>query len=214
MLDLIFFTSASIINLLTGASTTVTNFLVKYGYAAIIILMGLESASLPIPSEVVLPLIGKSVAEGTLNAYLAFACTMIGTAIGISVDYAIAYYLGKDVIYKHLNFFHVKRETIDSFEEWFRSNGSFAVFISRLLPVVRGLISIPAGFAEMPLKKFFFYSLVAAAIWNAALMYFGYAVLSTTNAQLLFGGIGVFAIVLYLIYHFSLDRIKKSGHRK
>ncbi len=211
---IVLITLASVLHLVTGTYVAVTAFLTKYGYAAIVVLMVLESASLPIPSEVVLPLIGKYVASGLLNPYLAFACTMIGTAIGISVDYAIAYYFGKDVVYKHLHAFHVKKETVDAFDAWFDSNGAFAVFVSRLLPIVRGLISLPAGFARMPLKKFFLYSLVASAIWNAALMYFGYALLSTNNVDILFAAVAVLAIVLYAIYYLAVGRIRKASHKK
>lgn len=211
---IIMFTTASVLHLLTGTYSVITAFIARYGYAAIVVLMGLESASLPIPSEVVLPLIGKYIATGLLNPYVAFICTMIGTAIGISVDYAIAYYFGKDVVYKHLHAFHIKKGTVDAFDAWFNSNGAFAVFISRLLPIVRGLISLPAGFARMPLRKFFLYSLVASAIWNAALMYFGYALQSTTNVQVLFAAVAVFAIVLYVIYRLAMARIRKASAGK
>jgi membrane protein DedA with SNARE-associated domain len=206
-------TAASVLHLLTGTYSTISTFIIRYAYAAVIVLMGLESASLPIPSEVVLPLIGSFAAKNLLNPYVAFVCTMIGTVIGISVDYAIAYFVGKDVVYKHLGALHIKKETLDSFDRWFSANGDFAVFVSRLLPVVRGLISFPAGFAQMPLKKFFFYSLAGSAIWNAALIAFGYYALSASNADILFAAIAAFAIVLYLIYHVALKKIKGAGRR-
>ena len=196
--------------LLTGAYSAITSFVHLYGYLAIVVLMALESASLPIPSEVILPLAGHFIALGEMNPYLAVIATIIGTAIGISFDYAVAYLLGKELIYKHLHSFHIQKRMLDHFDRWFAENGSFAVFVSRLLPVIRGLISFPAGFAQMPLRKFYLYSLTGALIWNVALMAFGYYALSITNLQLLLGVVAAFAIVLYLIYHISLKRIRRK----
>ena len=187
----------------------ITAFISKYAYAAILFLMTLESASLPVPSEVVLPLIGYLAFKGTLNVYLGFAAAVIGSMAGIAIDYYIAYYLGKDVVYKHLKLFHIKEESVRAFEEWFAKNGAFAVFVARLLPVVRGLISLPAGFAQMPQKKFFLYSLLGTLIWDTALILFGYYALSTQNVYLLFGSIAVFAVVLYALYLYFARKIRK-----
>lgn len=188
----------------------ITAYIGKYAYAAILFLMALESASLPVPSEVVLPLIGLLAFKGTLNIYLGFAAAVTGSMIGIAVDYYIAYYLGKDVVYKHLRLLHIKEESVRSFEEWFRKNGAFAVFVSRLLPVVRGLISLPAGFAQMPQKQFFLYSFAGTLVWDTALILFGYYALSTKNVYMLFGSVAAFAIVLYVLYLYFEKKIRKG----
>lgn len=202
--------TSTVLNILTGTYSTINAFITLYGYIAIIVLMALESASLPIPSEVILPLAGHAVALGNLNFYLAVAASLIGTVIGITIDYWIAYLLEKKVVYKHLNTFHIKKPMLESFDAWFAKNGAFAVFISRVLPVVRGLISFPAGFAKMSLKDFYIYSLAGSLVWNVALILFGYWALSIANVQLLFAVVALFAIVLYAIYKIGLKHIRKG----
>ncbi len=206
----IFSVPNAIVHILTGSYAMINAFISLYGYIAVVVLMALESASLPIPSEVVLPLAGHAVQLYNLNFYIMVLASLIGTAIGITIDYWIAYVLEKSVVYKHLGAFHIKKSTLDSFDEWFSKNGSFAVFVSRILPVVRGLISFPAGFAKMPLKDFFLYSLAGSLIWNVALIMFGYWALSIANLQLLFAVIGVFAMALYMVYRTGMKRIRKG----
>lgn len=205
---LILSTAAAIVQIFTGTYSAISALISVYGYAAIIVLMILESASLPIPSEVILPLAGHFAQIGDLNLYMAILASLVGTVIGISMDYAIAYFLEKNVVYKHLRSFHVKQSTLDSFDGWFAKNGAFTVFISRMLPIVRGLISFPAGFAKMPLRDFYLYSIAGVFIWNVALMLFGYYALSIASAQLLFAVLAVFAIVLYLVYRLGMKRIR------
>src|SRR5271157_3531518 len=162
--------------------STISGLIAAHGYIAIFVLMVLEAASFPgVPSEVVLPAVGYFIAEGLLNPVLAFAAAITGCTIGMGIDYYIAYFLGKDVVYKHLRFFHIKKEQLLAFDRWFEKNGDFAVFVSRLLPVVRGWIGFPAGFAEMPLKKFFFYSVTGTVIWDVILIAFGYYVHSVND---------------------------------
>ncbi len=202
---------AGTISALTGLAAAAMGIVGAYGYLGIFFLMLLESASVPVPSEVVLPAIGALAAAGTLNVWLGITAAIAGSMIGIMIDYYIAYFVGKDIIYKHLAWFHIKKSTLDSFDAWFKKNGSFAVFVSRLIPIVRGLISFPAGFAEMPKGQFLFYSFIGTVIWDAALVFFGYYALSTTNVTLLFVSIAAFAIVLYVIYVFAIGRIRKAG---
>lgn len=204
----------SIVSILTGfignsALTNIENFIKYHGYEAIFGLMTLESSSLPIPSEVVLPFAGLLAAKHTLNFYYAFIAAFAGSILGIAVDYFIGYFIGKDVVYKHLKFFHIKKETLDNFDKWFEKNAIPAVFFSRLVPVVRTIISLPAGFAKMPKKQFFFYSAVGAVIWNAMLMAFGYYLLSSTSAIVILTSIGIFAILLYLLYIYAMRKMRK-----
>lgn len=197
------------LGLLANSSTIISDLINNYGYIAIFALMTLESASLPIPSEVILPLSGYLAARGSLGFAPAFAAAMLGAIAGLAIDYAIGYYIGKDVIYKHLQTFRIKKKSLDDFDAWFARNGVAAVFLSRLIPEVRALMSFPAGFARMSLKKFFAFSIAGAFIWNLVLMLFGYYLLSTDSAIILMASIGVFAIALYAIYKFAMGRMKK-----
>jgi membrane protein DedA with SNARE-associated domain len=200
---------SGISSLITATATAWVN---AYGYAAVFVLMLMESATLPIPSEVVLPLAGFLASKGSLNLYLVIAVATLASMIGSVIDYAIGYYLGKEVVYKHLQIFHVKRKTLDDFDVWFAKNGGAAVFLTRFIPVLRTVINFPAGFAKMDLKKFLTYTFVGVLIWNIVLVTFGYYVLSVKSASVILAGVAVFAIILYVIYRFASSKMgKKKG---
>lgn len=202
----------SFISLLISHSyATITSFVKSYGYLAIFILMAMESSTLPIPSEVVLPLAGLFAANGLLSFPIAFIAALLGSILGSMVDYVIGYYVGKDIVYKHLKLFHVKKESLDNFDRWFEKNGIAAVFLTRLVPVVRTVVNFPAGFAKMKLKDFLAYSIAGIIVWDTVLMSFGYFFLSTkTNSIVtIMAATGVFAILLYIVYRTAMKRMKK-----
>ncbi|MGC8670061.1 MAG: DedA family protein [Candidatus Micrarchaeia archaeon] len=199
----------SILLSLIGSSYATISLLVEhYGYAALFVLMLLEGSSIPVPSEVVLPLIGVFAKEGLLKLYLGITAALLGSIAGLAIDYYIGYFIGKDIVYRHLKRFHIKQESLDAFDRWFERNGLAAVFLSRLIPALRTLMSFPAGFAKMPPKKFFAYSIAGTLIWDVVLALYGYYALSTNNGVLLLTSIGVFAIVLYAIYYIAKKRMK------
>jgi membrane protein DedA with SNARE-associated domain len=199
--------------LLANSSTVIHNLIThygpNYGYLAILILMILESASLPVPSEVLLPLSGYLASTNFFNFYVAFGVLMLGSIIGMAIAYGIGYYLGKDVIYKHLKLFHIKEKSLNDFDAWFERNGVAAVFLSRFIPEVRALMSFPAGFAKMPLKEFFAYSIAGAFVWNLVLMLFGFYLLSAHSAIIIMASIGILAVALYVIYRVAIGHIKR-----
>lgn len=188
----------------------ITSFIQSQGYLAILALMTLEGSSLPVPSEIIVPVAGLVSAQGLLNPFIAFSMVLIGSIIGLAVDYGVGYFIGKDVVYKHLQFFHVRKETLDGFDNWFTRNGAFAVFVTRFIPEIRALMSFPAGFAKMPLKKFFFWSILGNIIWDGALFAFGYYVLNVGSAAAVLASIGIFAIVLYLLYWYFMKKIRRE----
>ncbi len=196
---------------IAGSSAVITTFIQGYGYIALLILMSLEGTGLPVPSEVVIPAAGYFAAKGALNLWLAFIVVLIGNTIGMAIDYTIGYYLGKKVVYKHLKLFHVSQESLDAFDAWFNRNGAFAVFVSRMLPEIRALMSFPAGFARMGLKKFFFWSILGSAIWDGVLILFGYYLISTSNFTILAVSIALFIIILYALVKYAIGRIKKQA---
>lgn len=198
-----------LLSLLFGSASAIIS---RYGYLAVFLLMVLESASLPIPSEAVLPLVGYLGATGQMNIAYGFIAAMAGGVVGMTIDYYIAYFLGKDVVYKHLHLFHIKRASIEAFDSWFEKNGRFTVFVSRLIPLVRGLINFPAGFAEMRLRSFYTYSIAGMLIWAAVLVAFGYYALSTSSLSLLVTALALFLIVLYAVYRLVAGRIIRNSH--
>ena len=203
--------TSTLISLFTSSYATITALITKYSYAAIFGLMLLEGSSLPVPSEVVLPLAGLFAQKGLIDVYIAFFAALLGSIGGLIVDYYIGYVLGKEVVYKHLRLFHIRQESLDNFDRWFERNGNAAVFVSRLIPVARTFMSFPAGFARMNAKKFFSYSIIGTAIWDAVLLAFGYYFLSASSAVYVLTSIGVFAIVLYLLYHIFTRRIGRHN---
>jgi membrane protein DedA with SNARE-associated domain len=209
MYFLLALSASGISTLITATATAWVN---AYGYAAVFVLMLMESATLPIPSEVVLPLAGVLAAKGALNIYLVIAVATVGSMIGSIIDYAIGYYLGKELVYKHLQLFHVKKHTLDNFDAWFAKNGNVAVFLTRFIPIVRTVINFPAGFAKMSLKTFLTYTFVGVLIWDIVLVTFGYYLLSAKNASVILAGVAVFVIILYVLYRFAASKMrKKSG---
>ncbi len=197
-------------NLLSIFSGTALSGIVgKYGYLAILILMILESASLPIPSEILLPVAGVFAAQGVLNFYLVLIVATVAGVIGISIDYFIAYFISKDVFYKHLGLFKIKKETLENFDNWFNRNGVAAVFTMRMVPVLRGLISFPAGFSGMNKKQFYLYSILGSLIWDILLVSFGFYALNGKSISTIMIMIAVLAIALYVVYLVVMKKFKK-----
>ncbi len=201
---------STFMQLFTASYATITSLFHLYGYFAVFGLMLLEGSSLPVPSEVVLPLAGLFVQKGLMNFYIALAAALLGSIGGLAIDYYIGYFLGKEVVYKHLHLFHIRRESLDRFDDWFARNGNTTVFVSRMIPIVRTWMSFPAGFARMAPKRFFAYSIAGTFIWDVVLMAFGFYFLSAKSGLVVLFAIAVFVVVIYLIYHFSM---RKMGRR-
>jgi len=147
----------------------------KQGYASLFVLMVAESASLPIPSEVVLPFAGYLVYLGTMNFALALIVSSIALLVGALIDYYLALELGRPVVAAVLRRFGVGAEAIDSAEKWISQKGWWSVFIARFVPGLRSVISIPAGVLRMDLKPFVLMTVAGSVIWSAVLLYVGYS---------------------------------------
>ncbi len=204
---------SAISSIFASTYSSLSAFIHAYGYAAILGLMILESASLPVPSELLLPVAGYFSSQGSLYLPFTIVVVLIGSFVGMAINYYIAYFIGKDIVYKHLRLFHIKKESLDAFDRWFERNGAFAVFVSRMLPLVRGLINFPAGFALMDQRKFYSYSMLGAAIWDIALLLFGYAfgtyaVSAQSNILIMSVAVAAFGIALYVIYRAAMSRIR------
>ena len=157
-------------SLLSFTYASVSAFIGTYGYIAIFALTAAEAA-LPIPSEVILPLVGYFGAIGEISVFVGFAVAILGSLVGMVADYYVAYFLEKDVVYKHLRLFHMKRSSVEAFDAWFAKNGKLTVFVSRLIPLVRALINFPAGFAKMRVREFLLYSLAGTIICSASVAF-------------------------------------------
>ncbi|MGC8571844.1 MAG: DedA family protein [Candidatus Micrarchaeia archaeon] len=183
------------------------NFILHYGYLSLFILMLLESSSLPVPSEIVVPIAGMLSRNGPLFFPIALIVLSLGSIIGMLIDYYIGYFLGKDIVYKHLKTFHLKQEELDKFDELFDKNAVLTIFITRLIPVIRTFMSFPAGFAKMDIRTFLTYSILGIVIWNTILMLFGYYLITLTNVNLILLFIIIFLILLYIIYKIAQKKL-------
>ncbi|MBI2658100.1 DedA family protein [Candidatus Woesearchaeota archaeon] len=144
------------------------------GYFGIFILMALESMIAPVPSEVVMPFAGYLALQGKFNFWLALLASSLGSIFGSLVSYYTGVYGGRPFVLRFGKYLLLDEEHLDWTEKWFRKQGSKTIFISRFIPVVRHLISIPAGIAGMPMPKFLAYTFVGASAWNFILLYAGF----------------------------------------
>lgn len=144
------------------------------GYPGIFILMAMESSVIPIPSEVVMPPAGFLAQQGQMNIWAAIFCGTVGSLVGAYANYFAAHYLGRPLVLKYGRYVWITEEKFAKVETFFQSHGEISTFIGRLLPVVRHLISLPAGLAGMNHLKFSLYTLLGAGIWVSILTWIGY----------------------------------------
>ena len=148
-------------------------------YWTVTLLMTIESSFIPFPSEVVVPPAAYKAATGDLNIWLVIFFSTLGAVFGALINYYLALWLGKPIVYKFANsrFGHmclIDQEKVETAEKFFNKHGVIATFIGRLVTVVRQLISIPAGLAKMNIGKFVAYTALGAGIWNAVLAALGW----------------------------------------
>src|SRR3989338_6868184 len=131
-----------------------TQVIASAGYAGVFILMVLESMVAPVPSELVMPFAGFLVADGKFNFWVVVLVSTLASITGSLISYFIAFFGGKELIHRFGKFVLLDKEELEWTEGWFRKRGSITILVSRFIPVVRHLISIPAGLARMDLKRF------------------------------------------------------------
>lgn len=148
----------------------------SYGYAAVFLLMLAESACIPFPSEVTMLVGGWYAERGILNFWWVGAAGVFGNLVGSWVAYAIGYKTGRDLLDKYGKYILIRSHDIDKAEVWWEKHGEAATFFSRLLPVIRTFISLPAGMARMPFGKFTLFTFLGVIPWTYALTYLGFAV--------------------------------------
>ena len=154
-------------------------YMANLNYFTVALLMAIESTFMPLPSEVVVPFAAYKAAQGDLNVFLVIIFGTIGALCGSLINYTLAYYLGRPLVYRFAEskigrLFLLSKEKVEHAENYFLRNGKTSTFIGRLVPGVRHLISIPAGLAKMNLRDFMLFTFVGAGIWNIVLAIIGY----------------------------------------
>ncbi len=195
-------------------------YMANLNYFTVALLMAIESTFLPLPSEIVIPFAAWKAAQGELNVFLVVLFGTIGALCGSMINYFLAYYLGRPIVYafaesKVGRFFLLSKEKVQHAENYFIRNGKTSTFIGRLVPGVRHLISIPAGLAKMNLKDFMFYTFAGAGIWNiilAVIGFFLYEIRDQIYAYMddILIGVGIL-FVGYLIYKGVRKRKRGEG---
>jgi membrane protein DedA with SNARE-associated domain len=176
------------------------------GYIGVGILMAIESSFVPMPSEIIVPPAAYLASQGEMNIWLIILFGVLGSVVGALFNYYLGFYLGRPLVYKLANhrlakFFLINPEKIKRAEKYFFDNSASATFIGRLIPVIRQLISIPAGFSKMPLSTFLFYTTLGSLLWVSVLAGLGYFIGS--NQELLsryYHELGWFLIIAFCLY--------------
>lgn len=157
----------------------ITSLLGNLNYGTILFLMLLESTIVPVPSEFVVTPAAYHAASGQLDVWLVILFATIGADLGASINYVVAYYVGRPVIYKFANskwgkMCLLNQEKVEKSERYFDDHGIAATLTGRLIPGIRHLISIPAGLAKMNYWKFLLYTTIGAGCWHAILAALGW----------------------------------------
>ncbi|MBI5483944.1 MAG: DedA family protein [Deltaproteobacteria bacterium] len=169
------------------------------GYPGILILMAMESSIIPVPSELVMPPAGYLAYQGKMNMPLAILCGTLGSLIGAYANYFASHYLGRPLIIKYGKYVLIPPEKFEKVERFFLRHGEISTFIGRLLPVVRHLISIPAGLSGMNHLKFSLYTLLGAGIWCTILTLIGYAIGGNQQLIMQYSNQALMVVLLFSI---------------
>jgi membrane protein DedA with SNARE-associated domain len=153
----------------------VTSSLAAFGYVGVFALMVLESASLPVPSEVVLPFAGYLVFAGNLDFAAVVLVSTVAGVVGALADYFLALKLGRPLVERVFRWSGARPEHLKRAEEWLSKKGSWSILLARFIPGMRSAISLPAGALRMKLKPFVGMTLVGSFGWSLLLVYIGYS---------------------------------------
>ena len=149
------------------------NFIDAYGYFAVAVLMAMENACIPIPSELILGFSGYLIFDERMTFTGAMIAGMVGGMVGSIFAYVVGARGGRKFVDKYGKYFLIKKSHVDLAQRWFDKYGIRAVFFSRMLPVVRTFISLPAGFARVNFKAFLFYTFAGSLPWTALILFAG-----------------------------------------
>ncbi len=171
-------------------------------YWVITLLMAIESSFIPFPSEVVVPPAAYLAASGgELNVFIVVLCATLGAIIGALVNYFLALFLGRPLVYRFANsrWGHIcliNEEKVRIAEKYFDRHGAIGTFVGRLVPAVRQLISIPAGISRMSLPRFILYTTLGAGLWNSILAAIGYYLASVVPYEELDSKVAEYSVYL------------------
>ena len=160
--------------LISFLASLIIGIIEKTGYFGITALMALESANIPIPSEIIMPFSGFLVFAGKFSFWLVVISGAVGNLLGSILGYFIGYFGGRPFVEKYGKYFFISKSDLEKADLWFSKYGQSIVFFSRMLPVVRTFISTPAGIAKMNFKKFCVFTFLGSLPWSVFLTFVGF----------------------------------------
>jgi len=161
---------ARLLEILSGIIVAIISTL---GYSGIVLLMAIESACIPLPSEIIMPFSGYLVSTGEMNLWAVAFAGAVGCVLGSLVAYWVGMKGGRPLIEKYGRYVLISRHDLDLADRWFEKRGEIIVFVSRMLPAIRTFIAFPAGVARMNLKRFVIYTFAGSFPWCLGLAYVG-----------------------------------------
>ncbi len=181
------------------------NTLNAMGYPGIFALMAMESSVIPVPSELVMPPAGYLAHQGQMNIWLVILMGTLGSLVGAYANYFVSHWLGRPLVLKYGKYVGINEKKFAKVESFFLKHGEISTFIGRLLPVIRHLISIPAGIAGMNHLRFSLYTLAGAGIWCTILTWIGYFIGKEQELIMKYSrqaviGVVIFSAILIAVY--------------
>jgi membrane protein DedA with SNARE-associated domain len=203
-----------------GITEAIINFIVNFiggtGYISVVILMMLESTFMPIPSEAVMPFAGFLVEEGKFSFPGVIFWGTLGSITGSLLSYYIGAWGGRTFIEKFGKYMLLDKHHLTLTENYFNKRGDITILICRFIPIIRHLISVPAGIGRMNLFKFVLYTVIGASTWNAFLTYMGYVLKSNWTGIMKYNHIAdivVLAVMMVVVVYYGY-RIYKHSRNK
>jgi len=197
----------------------ITNFIDASGYISVYVLMVMESMVFPIPSEAVMPFAGFLIAQKEFTFAGVILISTLGSITGSLASYYIGMYGGKPFINRYGKYFLLNNEHLIQSENFFKRHGQKTIFISRFIPIIRHLISLPAGISRMNIFKFSIYTIIGAGMWNAFLAVVGYKLRQNWDSVMKYSevldifvlGLIILGLGIFIYKHIKKWRITKRS---
>jgi membrane protein DedA with SNARE-associated domain len=193
----------------------ITEFIEATGYISVFLLMMVESMALPVPGEAIMPFAGFLIVQGQFSWTMVILVSTAGSLVGSYLSYLIGQYGGEPFFERYGKYLLIKKNHLDLTHRFFNRYGELTIFFSRFIPVVRHLISIPAGMSRMKMIPFLLYTALGATIWNTFLTYLGFVLRQNWNKIMEYGHyidlsmVGAFALIL-VIFIWRQIKVKPS----
>lgn len=210
------------VGLVEWGTNLILDWISNLGYPGILFLMALESACMPVPSEIVMPFAGYLVWQGdtTMTFWGVVLVGSLGCTIGSIGAYVAGFYAGRPLILRYGRYFLIREKHLKTAEDWFAKYGDKATFIARLLPVIRTVISLPAGISKMNFKKFVLFSFLGSVPWNLMLTYVGFwlgpnweSIKGVFRYLDILVVVAVILVILYYVVKIRSSKYKQASQR-